>query len=100
MCFTRVMTTNRVNEAEDGFDEEMEPIPRAFCDRYEVHVPHVYLAINGNHYDCPGFTAGDLADLETAEVNAETCEHGLAMELCSGDQHWGSYDDERRREGY
>lgn len=77
-------------QAENEYRQEMEyaePIPRAFCDQYEIHEGHAYRAVNGNTYLCSGFDAEDMASLER-EMNAEPCEHGLSQSLCSGPMHY------------
>lgn len=84
------MNDAEMAQAEEEYRQEMEyaePIPRAFCDQYEIHNDHVYRAINGNTYSCPGFDAEDMAAL-VAEQNAPPCEHGLSQSLCAGPGHY------------
>jgi hypothetical protein len=69
----------------------MEPLPAAFCDEYVAHEAHVYGAINGLTYSCPGLTAQELA-AEEADA-ALQCEHGLRASLCGGPMHWYDIDD-------
>lgn len=73
---------------EDEYEEyDVEPVPGAFCDRYEVHEGHVYVALNSNVYKCPGFDAEDAAALER-EANQPPCPHGLSQSLCAGPGHY------------
>lgn len=63
-----------------------QPSRNAYCDVYEVHDGHIYRALNGNHYDCPGLSAGDHASL--IESANDVCEHGMSAALCGGPMHW------------
>lgn len=64
-----------------------EPLtPGAFCDFYEAHEPHVYVALNAETYSCPGLSAGELEELDAYDPG--TCEHGLSADLCSGPMHY------------
>jgi hypothetical protein len=74
------------DDVEDYYGD-YEPLPGAFCDQYVVHDEHVYGALNSNVYQCPGFTAEDLAFVE-AEAAQEPCEHGLSLSLCAGPMHY------------
>jgi len=79
------MTATAKYDEEYGYCD-YEPVQRGFCDVYEVFEPHIYSAINGNVYDCPGMTRKDLAELH-ATMDAE-CEHGMSLISCSGPMHW------------
>lgn len=71
----------------EDYDDWCEPTPRAFCDQYVVHEPHVYQALNRNMYDCPGLSAEALA------YDPGTCHHGMSADLCMdpvGPHHFGT----------
>jgi hypothetical protein len=70
----------------DWFDSDYQPIPHSYCDKYVVEEPHIYVAINGGLYSCPGLTADQLAELEAYDPG--TCEHGLNADLCYGPMHY------------
>lgn len=81
------VSAHRVSE--DYPEEEFydpEPVTRGFCDGYEVHEPHVYVAINQNLYSCPGLTQEQLDEMDAYDPG--TCEHGLSADLCSGPMHY------------
>lgn len=63
-----------------------EPAPRAFCDLYQVHETHYYVAINGRTYNCIGCTPEDMLYIESYDPGE--CEHGLSADLCSGPMHY------------
>lgn len=81
--------TYDTEEDEIYYDDDSIVIKRAFCDSYEVHEDHVYVALNAELYKCPGMTAEDLAAIYVEE-NRTPCEHGLSQTLCSGPQHYPS----------
>lgn len=70
---------------EEDYYEDV-PNGKAFCDGFEVHEPHTYVAINGGLYDCDGLTAEQLAAIEAYDPG--TCEHGLSADLCAGPMHY------------
>jgi len=78
-------TAEELEYEEYMYDNEPSP-PRAFCDEYVVHEPHVYVAINANMYSCSGLTVADLAEIDAYDPG--TCEHGLSADLCSGPSHY------------
>jgi hypothetical protein len=83
MTYTQAPTPD---DYEPDYYEPEPPAPRAFCDGYEAHEPHHYVALNGNTYSCPGLTAEALAELEAYDPG--TCEHGLSADLCAGPGHY------------
>lgn len=71
---------------EEDYEDDYEPSPFAFCDEYEAHEPHHYVAINQNVYSCPGMSAEEYE--EWAAYDPGVCEHGLSADLCSGPMHY------------
>lgn len=71
----------------ERWEAEMPPTLPAFCDQYVVHEPHVYRAVNGETYKCPGWDEKDEAALR-AEMLEPPCEHGLSARLCTGPGHY------------
>lgn len=67
--------------SEYEYDWPEEQTPAAFCDQYNAHESHVYIAINGNTYACPGLTSAELAAIEAYDPG--TCAHGMNADLCA-----------------
>jgi hypothetical protein len=76
-----------IHDWDDNYSDDYPEIRVSFCDDYAVHEPHHYRAINGESYDCWGFTQEELNDMIAAEQVAP-CEHGMSASLCNGPQHY------------
>ena len=73
-----------MSEYDYDWPEPQAALLHAFCDVYDQHGPHVYTALNGEPYNCPGMSREQAAWFESEPE----CEHGLRASLCAGPNHY------------